>query len=525
MFYQKYISAFSLRKGRVYNISKSFLLVFSSAFLFFFSNPNFFITECCPYTAWVCFVPLFYLLLTDFVQYLFILGFMWAFLSYSFIFYWLCNYSLQAYLFVCVLYSLYYAIAVYISACVLKQRGLLYGCFIAPAIFCLFDYLRTVGPLGFSYAIIGLSQWQQIPLIQNASLFGVWAITFFIYSVNFFIAILLKKGLFDFRFSFWTYFICICAFFVISNCLSYHYLKTKKLCKQIDVVLVQSNSDPWRGGVEYYKKDVKLLKKLTDEALLNEDNVDLVVWPESAVVPDILYYLNDLSDIDRFFIANDVVDYIKQSDCSFLIGNNYKNFNSALYFDNNDKSNIQIYNKNHLVPFTEKQPFLYRFKVVQDIYRKLDVHFFSSGKDISVFNIEGINVVTPICFEDSDSSLIRKMRNAGADIIVNLTNDSWSKSIPCQIQHLQCAVFRSVENRIATVRSTVNGKTCAIDETGKVLKKIDSGESSVLYITIYTGKDGDGKTFYDRCGDIFIYILLLISISSQIYICCFKKKR
>src|SRR5690606_30873922 len=64
--------------------------------------------------------------------------------------------------------------------------------------------------------------------------------------------------------------------------------------------------------------------------------------------------------------------------------------------------------------------------------------------------------VVPICFEDIDAALVAEMlrpRQAGgnkrADFIVNITNDGWFKANE-QPQHLQVAVFRSIENRVPT---------------------------------------------------------------------------
>jgi apolipoprotein N-acyltransferase len=40
-----------------------------------------------------------------------------------------------------------------------------------------YEYLRTLGFLGYSYGITGYSQWQILPLIQIAALFGVWGVS------------------------------------------------------------------------------------------------------------------------------------------------------------------------------------------------------------------------------------------------------------------------------------------------------------------------------------------------------------
>ena len=54
-------------------------------------------------------------------------------------------------------------------------------------------------------------------------------------------------------------------------------------------------------------------------------------------------------------------------------------------------------------------------------------------------------------------------------MLVNITNDAWSFSVPCAMQHMTMAVFRAVENRRSVVRSTNGGMTNIIDPNGRIL--------------------------------------------------------
>jgi apolipoprotein N-acyltransferase len=75
----------------------------------------------------------------------------------------------------------------------------------------------------------------------------------------------------------------------------------------------------------------------------------------------------------------------------------------------------------------------------------------------------GVRFSTPICFEDTFGYLSRAFVRQGAELIVNLTNDLWSKAEPSAMQHMAMAVFRAVENRRSLVRSTNGGMTTIID--------------------------------------------------------------
>ena len=123
------------------------------------------------------------------------------------------------------------------------------------------------------------------------------------------------------------------------------------------------------------------------------------------------------------------------------------------------------------------------------------------GSDYTVFDYRGLKFSTPICFEDQFGPVCRQMVLNGARCIINLSNDSWSKSVSCQHQHLAMSVFRSVENGIPSVRSTASGVSCIIDQNGKIVK--EAPEFCPAYVI---GKvpviKNEEQTLYTRFGDL-----------------------
>jgi apolipoprotein N-acyltransferase len=107
--------------------------------------------------------------------------------------------------------------------------------------------------------------------------------------------------------------------------------------------------------------------------------------------------------------------------------------------------------------------------MVYEMLEKADTHFWEKGDEATVFEAGGIKFSTPICFEDIFGYLSRDFVRGGAEVIVNLSNDAWSKSVSAQMQHLSMAVFRAVENSRSMVRSTASGQTCAIAPNGRVI--------------------------------------------------------
>src|SRR5205814_3503254 len=76
-----------------------------------------------------------------------------------------------------------------------------------------------------------------------------------------------------------------------------------------------------------------------------------------------------------------------------------------------------------------------------------------------------------ICYEDADADLARRLRVAGADFIVNMSNDAWFGESELG-QHFVSAQYRAVENRVAVLRNGNNGITGIIDPLGKVQSQL-----------------------------------------------------
>lgn len=373
-----------------------------------------------------------------------------------------------------------------------------FGFIIQSVVFVLFEWIRTLGFLGFSYGVIGYSQYQIPCLIRTASVSGVWGISFVIYlfsaltadvihsskSVKDILSIVKK---FKFRIAGTM---CLIFILILTGSLK----NAVNYSRTIKVALVQNNEDPWKDGIDEYELEADNLIKLTENAFEKDDNIQLVVWPETAIVPDILFSLNQEDGSRRKKLALKVTDYIASKKTGFVLGNNYneiteadiKSFNSALYFNSDYTQNdqVEVYNKIHLVPFSEYFPFA---KIFAPLYNKMvenGSQFWTPGKDIKIFECDGVRFSTPICFEDTFSKIPAQMKQAGSELIVNLSNDSWSHSLSCQNQHVAMAAFRSAENQIPSVRSTCSGQTCVIDAEGKIISELPPFSKGVLIFEV-----------------------------------------
>jgi apolipoprotein N-acyltransferase len=392
------------------------------------------------------------------------------------------------------------------------------GFILMTLIFLAYEYVRTLGFLGYSYGILAYTQWRFIPLIQIASLCGVWgvsALAAFPGVLTGWVLARVKDGTWKTGVKYaaapaMVFCVVFAAALVYGAAVEGAYRAEFPSAK---IALIQPNNDPWKGGIYEYRKNFAALTELSDAALRAEPAADLVVWPETAFIPRVYWYLT-YREGNYYPLVKELVDYLAAKETAFVIGNDDGrrevgangvwedvDYNAALFFEKGDISGV--YRKTHLVPFAEYFP--YTGGPLGMVRRALeeDTHFWKPGTTPVVFELaraDGpLKFSTPICFEDTFGYLSRDFTRGGAQLIVNLSNDAWSASLSCQMQHLATAVFRAVENRRSLVRATTTGQSCAIDPLGRVIAKAEPFTETFLTVEVPLV---DSQSPYTRLGDV-----------------------
>jgi apolipoprotein N-acyltransferase len=115
-----------------------------------------------------------------------------------------------------------------------------------------------------------------------------------------------------------------------------------------------------------------------------------------------------------------------------------------------------------------------------------------------------------ICFEDMFAQEAREHVGPDTDFLVNLSNDGWFGHGAEQWQQAASGIFRAVENGVPLLRCTNDGLTCWADAQGR-LRQILGVPGNVyapgfLIVQIPLRVPGDrGQTFYNRHGDWFAF--------------------
>ena len=210
---------------------------------------------------------------------------------------------------------------------------------------------------------------------------------------------------------------------------------------------------------------VKLFSdKVTEMAdLVSFFNADLWVWPESAISNVAFPHAEAEATIKALST---------QAKVPFLIGALHRAenggwHNAAILFSDKGLERDNVYAKRHLVPFGEYLPYDKKWKWLQQ-FVPCGQSCEPGGKRAMIKTPSGLRVGPLICFEDTVSSVARDAVLAGAQILVNLSNDSWFYEGIEIHQHAHQAILRSLETGVPMVRSTNMGVNVAIDAVGRM---------------------------------------------------------
>jgi apolipoprotein N-acyltransferase len=586
---------------------KSFLIdlaaLIAASFLFAASFPNLLFENGLPLLAWIAYIPVFVVVRRVNLAACFFWGAFYGYAAYGLFNYWLTVFHPLAGLIVGSIYLVFLAVLfplLRLAALVFPRRGYLLQWLVWMA----FEYLRTQGFLGYSYGVTGYSQWHLLPVIQIASVTGVWGVSALVVFPSAWLAAAISESNEEHRTeaqghgvtrkekeekttegtelhgakiikfttnivpserheralgnslvvregSCWFVVkklgICFKSFFqrewvpllvwfvLLAASLVYGFTSRIDYADApgAKIALVQHNTDPWEASkaatvnlaLEAYRKDLRILSRLSDEALAVRPDTELVVWSETAFVPRIYWHQNYREDRGYWELVKELLDYLGEKDVLFVIGNDdarreptrstewdYSvDYNAAMLFEQGEMKTV--YRKLHLVPFTEHFPYEKQLPWIYNALKNADTHFWEKGREATVFDTGRFKFSTPICFEDTFGYLSRNFVLNGAEIIVNLSNDAWSNSLPAQMQHLSMAVFRAVENRRSMVRSTASGQTVAIDPNGKILAMAEPFTESYLNVEVPIVTPLSIYTLYgDYLGKAFTWAALLVLI-------------
>ncbi len=400
--------------------------------------------------------------------------------------------------------------------------------FLLAAAWCGYEYFKSVGFLGYPWGLIAYPMGGFLPLVQFVDVTGVWGLSFLMALVNALIAEYAHAG--------WRPFFRRQAAFlvVLVTCaLVYGVVRLATPIPQkgdATVLLVQQNMDPWDEG-RNIDQSLRVNLDLTAEGLRGAPvRPDLVVWSESSV-------FSPQVEKGKFNPQkNQLVTAVQAGGVPILFGGvvildrQKEQAMNASILVAKDGSVVDTYGKTHPVPFAESIPF-FEVEWVSKFFRNV-VGIWNpwvSGNRYTIYstplaNGGAMSFGSPICFEDAFAQVCRSFVDRGADVLVNITNNSWSKTWSAEIQHFQAARFRAIENRRVLVRSTNGGLSAVVGPWGEIRSRMPLFERTyrVVDVPIYREKT---LTPYARFGDWFVGAILALLFIVLVVDILPKKKR
>ena len=357
---------------------------------------------------------------------------------------------------------------------------------------------------GFPWDLLGTTQIDNIPLTRIATVTGVYGISFEIALVNtafaaaFLVPYARRKLLLT---------------AALASAIALHAGKLEKpeaLPTERGATLVQVNIPILDSGwsLDYLLKTLNSLAALSARPQSAPPGTPgLIIWPESPApfwVTD-LHLRATLADVaratDSYLIAGSIgIDHTGE------MNERPRIYNSASVIAPNGAW-TQRYDKIHLVPFGEYVPFQWILGFAKSLTH--EVGTFSRGAHREPVTVDGMKVGTFICYESIFPGEVRRFAERGAEVFVNISNDSWFGDTGAPRQHLNMVRMRAVENYRWVLRDTNSGITAVVDPYGRVVAEAPRNERIALQAAY--GLE-DSTTFYTRHGDWFAFLCAIITL-------------
>lgn len=397
---------------------------------------------------------------------------------------------------------------------------------------------------GFPWSFLGVSQFQLVPLLQVASVTGVYGVSFLI---TWFSLALYAAGVMILRHptrrQVWQVEIflpmtavvaCyVAGFFALSGVPTPpSTVRVTAIQPSVPQTLIWSEADNARRFQD--------LLELSRRALLAGTNAtDLLLWPESAVpgLDDATYLaINE-------FVRSNHVWLVLNGDHGEMHPAQTNYFNAAFLVSPAGEWR-QVYHKRQLVIFGEYVPlvrwlpFLKWLTPISGGWSAGDrpvtfaltrqappppsgvIHISSdpAAPDDRTFHCAPL-----ICFEDTFPGAVRDSSSPDVDFLINLTNDGWFGESAEQWQHLANAVFRAVENGLPLLRCANNGVTGLISAHGRLETVFRDPHQSeygpgalTVEIPMRPAEQKAASTFYRRHGDWFGWACVGLTVAGII---------
>ncbi len=265
--------------------------------------------------------------------------------------------------------------------------------------------------------------------------------------------------------------------------------------------------------------------ELSEAAAASKPPPHLIVWPETAYP----HFFNDPLDLRQAEREGKVREFARRVPIPLAFGAYERaqsfaespavprQYNSLLFVQGDADRRI-AYRKHLLLHFGEYLPGELAFPRIRD-WVPPQVGHFVAGEGPKVvplrLPLEGggreVSILPLICYEAIFPWFVRLGAALGADLMLNVTNDSWFGPWGEPQLHLALSAFRSIETRIPQIRVTNTGITALVLPDGEIVGATSLDEALWKTYEIPILKRGE-PTLFVRWGDWFGPFCLTLTV-------------
>jgi len=245
--------------------------------------------------------------------------------------------------------------------------------------------------------------------------------------------------------------------------------------RSLRVALIQPNilqKKKWQP--ENREKIINKMISLSQQSLSSKP--DLIIWPEAALPLLLEKEIGIYNYLKHFAAENQVALMLGSPRLVKQPGASDKQLFNSIFLISPAQA-PQIYNKIKLVPYGEFTPLSTLFPFISKIVPGLD---YSSGENIKNFNFKDLKIAPSVCFEGVFPAFTARFFAAGADLLINLTNDAWFGDSPGPRQHLKNIRLRALENRCTICRSANTGISAIINPEGRIEQFLPLNQAGII---------------------------------------------
>jgi apolipoprotein N-acyltransferase len=248
---------------------------------------------------------------------------------------------------------------------------------------------------------------------------------------------------------------------------------------------------------------------LSARGLADHPETQLMLWPETAF-PDILDfpYQNDPSAarLRKFVIDHKMPILTGSYSYDHMTKTTYNGF---FFMNTFGQTPEAPYRKSLLLVFGETFPFSDYIPYMEKLFP--DLGSFGRGNGPTVMTVEAGNQLTKfgpqICYEGLYPWFSVALAKKGAQVLSNVTNDSWFGTDFEPYQHLYMTLARAIEVRRPLIRATNTGITTAISAAGEIQQHSPQEKEWTGIFEIPFLKNPP-HTFFETMDALWIWILL-----------------